>query len=63
MAEKKSEYHTSTLSIKRKQTKPFSPVPTREEIEQATREFLAKGGKITRVEPEWIEEGRLYISG
>ncbi|MCG8337201.1 MAG: hypothetical protein MJE63_22100 [Proteobacteria bacterium] len=63
MATKKSEYRTSTLSIKRKQTKPFSPVPTREEIEKATREFLAKGGKITRVEPEWIEEGRLYISG
>ncbi len=35
--------------------------PSKEEIQKAIDEYLSKGGTITRVEPEWIEEGRIYI--
>jgi uncharacterized protein (DUF1330 family) len=35
---------------------------TRQEIESAIADYLARGGKITRIEPEWIEEGEIYIA-
>jgi hypothetical protein len=25
------------------------------------KDYLAKGGKIKRIEPEWIEDGEVYI--
>lgn len=34
--------------------------PTRDEIEKAMEDYFAKGGKITRIEPEWIIEGQVY---
>lgn len=34
--------------------------PTRDEIEKAMENYFAKGGKITRIEPEWIIEGQVY---
>lgn len=48
-------------SKKRKKSKQFIFNPTREEVEEAVQEYLVKGGKIKRIEPEWIEEGRAYI--
>ncbi len=45
----------------RRKARKFATTPTREEIEKAVHEYLLKGGKITRVEPEWIEEGKAYI--
>ena len=36
------------------------PSATREDISKAMKAFLAKGGKIKRIEPEWIEEGNSY---
>jgi hypothetical protein len=35
---------------------------TRQEVESAIADYLARGGKITRIEPEWIEEGEIYIA-
>ncbi len=32
----------------------------REELAQAIEKYLKKGGKISRVEPDWIEEGHIY---
>ncbi|MBT4290722.1 MAG: hypothetical protein HOD92_25630 [Deltaproteobacteria bacterium] len=32
----------------------------REELEQAIKKYLENGGTISRVEPDWIEEGQVY---
>lgn len=45
----------------KKRSKSFLPEATRDEIERALTEYLAKGGKITRIEPEWIDEDEIYI--
>ena len=37
------------------------PDATREDIDRALKEYLAKGGKIKRIEPEWIEDGEIYL--
>lgn len=50
------------LSKRKRRKNPMGyQAPTRKEIETALDEFLSKGGKITRVEPLWIEEGTLYM--
>ena len=46
---------------KRRQKLRLFKDPTREEIERAMHEFISKGGKIKRIEPKWIEEGRIYM--
>jgi len=33
----------------------------REELEQAIKKYLENGGTISRVEPDWIEEGQVYF--
>ncbi len=56
-----------TVRVKRKGTtdrrllreKRF-PSATRDDINRAMEAFLAEGGKIKRIEPEWIEEGNSY---
>lgn len=37
------------------------PDATREDIDRALKDYLANGGKIKRIEPEWIEDGEIYI--
>jgi len=44
----------------RKNNRAF-PDATREDINKALKDFLSKGGKIKRIEPEWIEDGEIYI--
>ncbi|MCP4754714.1 MAG: hypothetical protein GY866_27860 [Proteobacteria bacterium] len=48
---------------KKRRRSNYRPSATREEIERALSEYLANGGRITRIEPEWIEEGEIYIFG
>ncbi len=47
--------------IPKKNKKAGSEDLSREEVKSAVDEYLAKGGKITRIEPIWIEEGRSYM--
>ncbi len=49
------------ISVKNERNGTVSREASREEIELAMEEYLARGGTITRVEPEWIEEGLIYI--
>lgn len=51
---------SSKAELRKKREKKF-PSATREDIEQALKQYLDEGGKIKRVEPEWIVEGSLYI--
>ncbi len=44
-------------SSRRKKETSFQTVPTREDIEKALDDYLSKGGKIKKIEPEWIEDG------
>lgn len=41
--------------------KIFLSSPTREEVEQAMSDYLKQGGVIKRIEPEWIEDGEIFI--
>ncbi|MFH2130220.1 MAG: hypothetical protein ABIK68_07585 [bacterium] len=50
----------SVIGRRKKRDKKF-PAATHEDIEKALEKFMAEGGKITRVEVEWIEEGNIYI--
>lgn len=50
----------SAIERRTRREKKF-PSATREEIEKAMKQYLETGGKISRVEPEWIVEGSLYI--
>lgn len=45
------------MKIEDKKAKPFAE-PNRDEIAEALKKFLAKGGRIRREEPLWIEEER-----
>ena len=47
-------------AVRRLKHKHFTTV-TREELDQAMSEYLKRGGKIKRVETEWIEEGEIRI--
>ncbi len=51
--------HKSTFDRRLLRDKRF-PSATREDINKAMEAFLAEGGKIKRIEPEWIEEGNSY---
>ena len=49
------------MNKKKKEQRPLKPEqPSREELDQALNEYLAKGGKIKVIEPLWIEEGNLF---
>ncbi len=61
MAMKTTELDRIARVEQRKRREKKFPSATRSEIEEAMAKYLAKGGKITRIEPEWIEEGELYI--
>jgi hypothetical protein len=61
MAIKTTELDSIARVEQRKRRQKKFPSATRSEIEEAMANYLAKGGKITRVEPEWIEEGELYF--
>ena len=47
--------------LSRRRNNHAFPDATREDIDRAMKDYLAKGGKIKRIEPEWIEEGEVYI--
>ena len=47
--------------ISRRRSNRAFPDATREDIDRAMKDYLAKGGKIKRIEPEWIEDGEIYI--
>lgn len=47
--------------LSRRRNNRAFPDATREDIDRAMKDYLAKGGKIKRIEPEWIEEGEVYI--
>jgi hypothetical protein len=51
--------YRSTITRRRGQI--LKSDPTREEVKSAVDEFLSKGGKITRIEPVWIEDGSVYV--
>ncbi|MBT3226231.1 MAG: hypothetical protein HN580_17980 [Deltaproteobacteria bacterium] len=61
MAFKKNKLNGIARAEQRKRREKKFPSATRNEIEEAMTKYLAEGGKITRIEPEWIEEGELYI--
>ena len=46
---------------RRKRREKHFPSATREDIQAAMQQYLDNGGKIKRVEPEWIVEGSIYI--
>ncbi len=49
------------MSKKKKEQIPLKPqAVSREELDKALGEYLAKGGKIKIIEPLWIEEGNLF---
>ena len=57
---KKSPKHHS-IDGKRGKKHILAGDATRQEIEKAIKEYLEQGGKITKIEPEWIEDGQAYI--
>ncbi len=61
MENQRSELNRIAIAEHRKRRQKKFPSVTRIEIEKAMTQYIAGGGKITRVEPEWIEEGELYI--
>jgi hypothetical protein len=61
MAIKTTELDRIVRAEQRKRRERKFPSTTRSQIEEAMAKYLAQGGKITRVEPEWIEEGELYF--
>ncbi len=61
MAIKTTELNRIARVEQRKRREKKFPSATRSEIDEAMANYLAKGGKITRIEPEWIEEGEIYI--
>jgi len=61
MANKTTKLDRIARAEQRKRRERKFPSATRSQIEEAMAKYLAQGGKITRVEPEWIEEGELYF--
>lgn len=61
MSQYKELFNQGKLAaFKRKRIKHF-PGVSREELDKAMSDYLERGGKIKRVEPEWIEEGEINI--
>jgi hypothetical protein len=56
MVKKIKKYKQSSNNISEKQI-------DRQELEKAIEKYLKNGGKISRVEPDWIEEGEIYCFG
>ena len=56
-----SRRYRKSKKLKNGQASLIDLNPTREELERAVEEYLSNGGKITRIEPLWIEEGKVYI--
>lgn len=54
--------HRSSAAFRKTREKRF-PSATREDIQKAMNQFIEDGGKITRIEPEWIVEGSISING
>lgn len=44
----------------KKDKKPFKKDVGHEEVSQAIKEYLKKGGKIKKIEPLFIEEGNFF---
>lgn len=61
MAFKTIRPNRRSISDLRKSREKKFPSATREDIEKAMKRYLDDGGKITRVEPEWIVEGSIYV--
>ncbi len=51
-----------SVAERRKAREKKFPSATSEDVKRAVEQYLSGGGKITRVEPEWIIEGSIYIS-
>ena len=50
------------ISKRTKMGRLILPEATREDVEKALDKYLSNGGLITRIEPDWIEEGELFNS-
>lgn len=61
MAFKTIRSHRLSIGDLRKKREKKFPSATREDIEKAMEQYLEEGGEITRVEPEWIVEGSIYV--
>lgn len=59
MAFKTIRVNRRSVADRRKSREKRFPSATREEIEKAMKDYLKGGGKIKRIEPEWIVEGSI----